>query len=93
MATGARFWKDKTQYFKSDALLGTLKAFLFGCWLFCVGTLLQWKLAQLHVKGILFFVDNVLMSIVAGSAMLVYDLPPAFVHVRIRQVTAALSPV
>ena len=50
-----------------------LKAFAFGACLFCLGTFLQWQLAQLHAKGVLFYFDNVLMSIVAGSAMLVYE--------------------
>lgn len=62
-----------TPHFKSDALLDTLKAFLFGCCLFCMGTVLQWRLYQLHVTGPLFFVDNVLVGTVAGLAMLLYE--------------------
>ena len=73
MSSGALLRKSRWSRFKSQAFVDTLKAFIFGCSLFSMGTLLQWQLAQLQVKGVLFFLDNVLMSLVAGSAMLFYE--------------------
>ncbi len=60
-------------HLESDALVGAFKAFVFGGCLFLMGTLLQWRLAQLHVRGILFFLDNILLGIVAGLTMLLYE--------------------
>jgi hypothetical protein len=60
-------------YSKYKAVLCAAKGFAFGSCLFFTGTLLEWWLTHLNVKGTLLLLDNALMGVVAGLMMLFYE--------------------
>jgi len=54
-------------------ILGAAKSFAFGSCLFFIGTLLEWWLTHLNVKGTFLMLDNALMGVAAGLMMLLYE--------------------
>jgi hypothetical protein len=60
-------------YSNYEAVLGAAKSFAFGSCLFFIGTLLEWWLTHLNVKGTFLLLDNVVMGVAAGLMMLVFE--------------------
>jgi hypothetical protein len=56
-----------------EAVLGAVKSFAFGSCLFFVGTVLEWWLTHLNVKGTFLLLDNAVMGVTAGLMMLFYE--------------------
>ena len=78
-----------------------LRSCLVGIGFFLMGSVSDAWLLKQPVGWSLALLDDVLIACVAGLLVFLYerqqtrntDLPPAFVHVRIRQVSVPLCPV